>query len=138
MCIYHDIMFSFETVNVQFQYVCPAHYQPKISELTVYPWISALYNKVSALSRAPLSWAGCLHFNTVAEENTIQSGIVWFCYAELRFFLVCLHRAIFIAVFSDLFSCGIRFECQLFGLDCYCILCFNIILYFYFILVKRM
>ena len=38
--------------------------------------------------------------------------------------LVCLHRD----TFSDLFSCGIRFECQLFGLDYY-------ILYYYFVLL---
>ena len=44
--------------------------------------------------------------------------------------LVCLHRDIFIAIFSDLFSCGIRFECQLFGLDYY-ILCYYFVLLFY-------
>ena len=36
--------------------------------------------------------------------------------------LVCLHRAVFIVtIVSDLFGCEIRFQCQLFGLYCYCI-----------------
>ena len=44
-----------EIVNVQFQYVCPAHYKPKISELTVCPWIRVLYNNLLGLSRVSLS-----------------------------------------------------------------------------------
>ena len=79
--------------------------------------------------------------NMVAEGKTIQSGIVeFFGFVILNyiFVLVCLHKVIYIAVFSDLFSCGIRFECQLFGIDSYYILCFKIILYCYFILVKIM
>ena len=33
----------------------------KISELTVWPWIRALYNKMIALPRGLLPWAGCFH-----------------------------------------------------------------------------
>ena len=37
-----------------------------------------------------------------------------------------------IPIFSDLFSCGIRFECQLFGLDCdYILFLYYFVLLFY-------
>ena len=38
-----------------------------------------------------------------------------------------------ITIFSDLFSCGIHFECQLFGLDFSYILCFYIIFILYYV-----
>ena len=54
------------------------------------------------------------------KDNTQWIGQV-FDFAKLNYLfgLVCQHRVIFIVIFSDLFCCGISFECQLFGLDCY-------------------
>ena len=61
----------------------------------------------------------------------------WFCYIELPFWFSLFTMGYFIASFKDLF-CDIYSKCQLFGLDCYYMLCFNVTLYCYFMLVERM
>ena len=54
------------------------------------------------------------------KDNT-QWIVQVFDFAKLNYLfgLVYLHKVIFIVIFSDFFCCGISFECQLCGLDCY-------------------